>query len=636
MTIQTINLGNYANDGTGDDLRTAFTKVNSNFTMLSATASAIGGANLGTGQGLFVDLNPNTLNLEFKTLTSTDSSVTFTSTAHGLDLSVIPHLAHDPSPTLEANLNLNNYNVTGGDVQTTVYGYDLPIENNIFATMLTNNPNLIFDLGSVTQPVGYQHFPKGYVIDFNGYGVSSGFTSPLKNDYDFGTFVNTVGTQIGGNILTLNGNLTTQGGNISIVAPGSSNITLPASGTLAVTNNPLNQFASTTSAQLASVISDETGTGVVVFNTNPTLAGTVSISNQLQFADGSTLTSAAGLAGSSSIVNGAYAVTIQNTGILTVPGAIQFSDGTTLSSTSGIIPGQSGNSGKFLTTNGTAISWGAVSQLVNGSYTVSVNSSGALVFPDTTTQTSAYPGTGSEAQYTVLAGPSNGAGFPQYRLLVAGDIPSTLGATTFSGTLTATSPVFVTSATTTSTTFNLYNTTATTVNALGAATAISIGAATGTLTVNNPTLVGSTTTQNVFNTVATTVNIAGAATTVSIGSSTGTTTVNNNIASTGNYIHSINASVSATGGTTQPTATALTKDVNIVTAANANNGVALPAGVAGMVIYIYNSTATTINIYPVNGGSAKINALTTNSAYTLAGTTGVRFVCSSNTQWYAF
>jgi|688.fasta_scaffold210522_2 hypothetical protein len=35
MPIDTINLGNYANDGTGDDLRTAFNKVNSAFTTLN-------------------------------------------------------------------------------------------------------------------------------------------------------------------------------------------------------------------------------------------------------------------------------------------------------------------------------------------------------------------------------------------------------------------------------------------------------------------------------------------------------------------------------------------------------------------------------------------------------------------------
>lgn len=35
--------------------------------------------------------------------------------------------------------------------------------------------------------------------------------------------------------------------------------------------SPLSQFAATTSAQLAGVLSDETGTGAAVFGTNPTL-----------------------------------------------------------------------------------------------------------------------------------------------------------------------------------------------------------------------------------------------------------------------------------------------------------------------------------------------------------------------------
>lgn len=39
----------------------------------------------------------------------------------------------------------------------------------------------------------------------------------------------------------------------------------------ALTSNPLSQFAATTSAQLAGVISNETGSGLLVFNTSPTL-----------------------------------------------------------------------------------------------------------------------------------------------------------------------------------------------------------------------------------------------------------------------------------------------------------------------------------------------------------------------------
>jgi hypothetical protein len=45
MSIQTINLGTYANDGTGDDLRSAFQKVNANLIELYSTVS---GCNIGS------------------------------------------------------------------------------------------------------------------------------------------------------------------------------------------------------------------------------------------------------------------------------------------------------------------------------------------------------------------------------------------------------------------------------------------------------------------------------------------------------------------------------------------------------------------------------------------------------------
>jgi hypothetical protein len=68
MTVQTINIGNQVNDGLGDDLRTAFQKVNANFTELSAqltiTASNIGS----TGAGVFKEKVGS--DLRFKNLVS--------------------------------------------------------------------------------------------------------------------------------------------------------------------------------------------------------------------------------------------------------------------------------------------------------------------------------------------------------------------------------------------------------------------------------------------------------------------------------------------------------------------------------------------------------------------------------------
>jgi hypothetical protein len=57
-----INIGAIANDGTGDDLRSAFSKINNNFIQLDSSidASTIA-ANLGTGEGLYKDKDVNTL-----------------------------------------------------------------------------------------------------------------------------------------------------------------------------------------------------------------------------------------------------------------------------------------------------------------------------------------------------------------------------------------------------------------------------------------------------------------------------------------------------------------------------------------------------------------------------------------------
>jgi len=83
----------------------------------------------------------------------------------------------------------------------------------------------------------------------------------------------------------------------------------------------------------------------------------------------------------------------------------------------------------------------------------------------------------------------------------------------------------------TTTTVDLFDDYATTVEAFGAGTTIRLGATTGTLTLRNPTIVGTETTQNLFNTVATQVNAFGAATTINMGVSGGGGNSNLNILS---------------------------------------------------------------------------------------------------------
>jgi hypothetical protein len=78
--------------------------------------------------------------------------------------------------------------------------------------------------------------------------------------------------------LNLGGNITT-GGALTLSGAFAATFTFtagtavifPTAGTLATTSNKLSAFAATTSAELAGVISDETGTGALVFATSPTL-----------------------------------------------------------------------------------------------------------------------------------------------------------------------------------------------------------------------------------------------------------------------------------------------------------------------------------------------------------------------------
>jgi cytoskeletal protein CcmA (bactofilin family) len=98
----------------------------------------------------------------------------------------------------------------------------------------------------------------------------------------------------------------------------------------------------------------------------------------------------------------------------------------------------------------------------------------------------------------------------------------------------------------------------------------------------------------------------------------------------GRFIVGVDASVTA-AGTTQGTATALTKTYNIVNTASANQGVALPDASAGTRVTIFNSTTATIKIYPYTNES--INDLTANAALSLGPEKGRDFVAVSATQW---
>jgi hypothetical protein len=74
-----------------------------------------------------------------------------------------------------------------------------------------------------------------------------------------------------GTLSIANGKTLAVDNSVTFVGTDSSNVNFGTGGTIAYTGGTLAQFASTTSSQLAGVISDETGTGSLVFATSPTL-----------------------------------------------------------------------------------------------------------------------------------------------------------------------------------------------------------------------------------------------------------------------------------------------------------------------------------------------------------------------------
>jgi hypothetical protein len=141
MGITLVNLGTYENDGTGDDLRTAFEKANASFVDLDLTR-VIFADNLGQGAPVFKNKVGN--NLQFRSIISsnTNTNVSFNDTE--IILSVkdsINSIEEDHNPRLGGNLDLNNNNIVGSG--------NINIQGEITATQISGIINGPF-IGNLT------------------------------------------------------------------------------------------------------------------------------------------------------------------------------------------------------------------------------------------------------------------------------------------------------------------------------------------------------------------------------------------------------------------------------------------------------------------------------------------------------
>lgn len=148
MTIQTINIGNVVNDGLGDDLRTAFQKVNANFAGLSAELT-ITGRNLGAS-GATVFKQKNGTQLEFRNLVA-GNKMQFTETA---DSVIVDSTAPDSFTRIDTNAgyvtanNVNAGHITlqgGRDVDVTTLGNTITVNTILPVTRILST----FDFGPI-------------------------------------------------------------------------------------------------------------------------------------------------------------------------------------------------------------------------------------------------------------------------------------------------------------------------------------------------------------------------------------------------------------------------------------------------------------------------------------------------------
>ena len=198
-----------------------------------------------------------------------------------------------------------------------------------------------------------------------------------------------------------------------------------------------------------------------------------------------------------------------------------------------------------------------------------------------------------------------------------------------SGTLTLNNPTVVGNAA--NTTVNLWNTVATTVNAFGAATGLNLGANNGTTTLRSSTLVGTAATQNVFNTVATTVNAFGAATQLNLGNATGLTTVAGNLAAlnitdNGNRVitsvdWSAGSGISITSEVTSgPAASATINNTGVLSLAVSGTGLSINASTGALTVTSNATSANTGGTIVARDGSGNFSAGTITASAFSGGT----------------
>ncbi len=179
MNITLIDIGSIANDGTGDDLRTAFQKVNENFVELetSIDASTVA-SNVGGGVGIFKQKVENTL--QFKSLDS-DDKLALTLDGDKIVIS---------TDFVGKDIEVGSLTATGSVEANTMTAsmFNGAVNGNLMGRVFPSHPDYIIGAGNI---IGVQPNPglpnyRPARVD----GVSIQDLNRTINTFDFGTLDN--------------------------------------------------------------------------------------------------------------------------------------------------------------------------------------------------------------------------------------------------------------------------------------------------------------------------------------------------------------------------------------------------------------------------------------------------------------
>jgi 6-phosphogluconolactonase (cycloisomerase 2 family) len=442
----------------------------------------------------------------------------------------------------------------------------------------------------------------------------------------------------------------------------------------AYTTNNLSVFAATTSSQLAGVISDETGSGALVFGTGPTItlpivnnikqgysttataAGTTILtvnSNRVQFFTG-TNTQVLSLPAPQTMTLGMEFLIVNNstgsievraanaaTVITVLPGTVASCISIDLTAGNGAagwnaefvgFSSVTGTGANVLATSPTLVTptLGVASATSINKVTLTAPATGStltiadgktltasntLTFTGTDSSSVAF-GSGGTVAYT-------GGTLAQFAATTSLQLAGVISDETGSGALVfGTSPSFTTSIVAASATMGLFDTTATTVDAFGATTTLNLGYDSTAASTTNIS------TGAVANATTKTVNIgtggaAGSTTNINLGSASGgTVTVNNNLTVTGN--------LTVNGTTTTVNSTTVTLDDPILTLGGDTAPSTDDNKDRGIEFRWHNGSAAKVGFFGFDDSTGRFTFIpdATNTSEVFSGTTGILDVAS--------